>query len=415
MSAYVIIGNGVAAIGCIEGIRAHDTESKIIIISEEQHPVYCRPLISYYLEGKTDLEKMQYRDENFYKNTNCEVLYGKKAVKIDSLKKTIELDDASSVSYDELCIATGSSPFIPPFAGLESVEKKFSFMTLDDMLALDAAITEQSRVLIVGAGLIGLKCAEGLSGRVQSITVCDLADRILSSILDSECASIMQKHLEKNGIHFMLEDSAVSFDKTMAHMKSGSTVDFDILVLAVGVRANTSLIKDIGGEVNRGIIINTGMETSISHIYAAGDCTEGMDISLGSNRVLAILPNAYMQGYCSGSNMAGANTVFDQAIPMNSIGFFGLHTMTAGASFPAEEGGEVYEEKTDTALKKLFIRNGKLTGFILIGDTCRAGIYTSLIREQIPLDTIDFDAMKKNAVSAAFSQKKRKIMFGGMV
>lgn len=417
MAQYVIIGNGVAAIGCIEGIRKEDTQNKIIVISEEPHPVYCRPLISYYLEGKTDLERMAYRSKDYYKEMNCDVLYGKKAVKIDNSAKQITLDDEAVIPYDKLCIATGSSPFVPPFPGLETVEHKYSFMTLDDTLALESAINRDSKVLIVGAGLIGLKCAEGLKDHVDSIIVCDLADRVLSSILDSDCAAMMQKHLEQNGIQFMLKDSVASFDKNTALMKSGRTVDFDILVLAVGVRANTTLLNESGGDVNRGILINNKMETSISDIYAAGDCTEGEDISYNGKRVLAILPNAYMQGNCAGVNMAGGTAVFDKAIPMNSIGFFGLHAMTAGSYYTSDEGGELYEEKTENTLKRLFTRDGYLTGFILIGDTdtSRAGIYTSLIREHIPLNSIDFETLKKSASTTAFSQEKRKHIFGGVV
>ena len=417
MAQYVIIGNSVAAIGCIEGIRKEDTQNKIVVISEETHPVYCRPLISYYLEGKTNLEKMAYRNPNFYEEMNCEVLYGRKAVKIDNTTKQITLDDKTIIPYNKLCIATGSSPFVPPFAGLETVEHKYSFMTLDNMLELESAISTDSKVLIVGAGLIGLKCAEGLKDRVLSITVCDLADRVLSSILDSDCASMMQQHLESNGIRFMLGDSAVSFDKNTALMKSGKIVNFDILVLAVGVRANTSLLSEISGKVNRGILINNKMEASIPDIYAAGDCTEGDDISYNGKRVLAILPNAYMQGNCAGINMAGGTAVFDRAIPMNSIGFFGLHTMTAGSYYTADEGGELYEEKTENTLKRLFTRNGYLTGFILIGNsvTNRAGIYTSLIREHIPLNSINFETLKKSACTTAFSQEKRKNIFGGVV
>ena len=154
MAQYVIIGNGVAAIGCIEGIRKEDTQNKIIVISEEPHPVYCRPLISYYLEGKTDLEKMAYRNPNFYDEMNCEVLYGRKAVRIDNTTKQITLNDETIIPYGKLCIATGSSPFIPPFAGLETVEHKYSFMTLDNMLELESAIDKDSKVLIIGAGLI---------------------------------------------------------------------------------------------------------------------------------------------------------------------------------------------------------------------------------------------------------------------
>lgn len=410
MKRYVIIGNGTAAVGCIEGIRSVDTQSPVTVISEEKHPVYCRPLISYFLEGKTDPERMNYRSGDFYDKMGCEVLYGEKAVKIDSKAKKVILESGSEIPYTDLCVAAGSSPFVPPFAGLEKVGRKFSFMTLDDALALDAAVSESSRVLIVGAGLIGLKCAEGLAGRVASITVCDLADRVMSSVLDAECAAVMQKRLEENGISFMLGDTAERFEENEAVMKSGKTVPFDILVLAVGVRANTALVKDIGGEVNRGIVVNDRMETGVDGVFAAGDCTEGNDISCGTKRVLAILPNAYMQGHTAGVNMAGGGEVFDKAIPMNSVGFFGLHAMTAGSY-----DGEMYEEKGEGKLKRLFIRDGRLVGFMLIGETERAGIYTSLIREQTPLGTVDFEMLKKIATSFAFSPEIRRKKFGGVV
>lgn len=410
MKQYVIIGNGVAAVGCIEGIRSIDKESKITVISEENHPVYCRPLISYYLENKTDTQRMNYRSPDFYEKSGCAVLYGKTATGIDTSSKTVTLDDGTKLPYTSLCVAAGSSPFVSPFDGLDSVKNKFGFMTLDDTLALEKAVTKDSKVLIVGAGLIGLKCAEGLKDRVASITVCDLADRVLSSILDTECAQMMQKHIEANGIRFMLGDTVSHFDESSAKMKSGKTVDFDVLVLAVGVRANTTLIKEIGGEVNRGILVNEKMETSICDIYAAGDCTEGFDISLGQNRVLALLPNANMQGHTAGINMAGGNDVFDKAIPMNSIGFFGLHAMTAGTY-----EGELYEEKDENSLKRLFTKDGILKGYILIGKTERAGIYTSLIREKTPLDTIDFETMKKVATTAIFSSENRRKKFGGVV
>lgn len=415
MKNYVIIGNGVAAAGCIEGIRSIDKLSKITVISAENYAVYCRPLISYYLEGKTTLEKMNYRDDDFYETNGCEVIYGKQAVKIDKDSKTVTLDDNTKISYDSLCIATGSSPFVPAFPGLETVQNKFSFMTIDDTLALEKAVTKDSKVLIIGAGLIGLKCAEGIRDKVSEITVCDLADRILSSILDDECASLMQKHLEKHGIKFMLCDTAESFNGNTAKMKSGASVEFDVLVLAVGVRANTALLKDIGGDVNRGIIVDDKMQTSISDIYAAGDCSEGNDISIGQKRVLAILPNAYMQGNCAGKNMAGGNSVFDNAIPMNSIGFFGLHAMTAGSYFTEKEGGELYEEKGETNIKRLYMKDGHLTGYIIIGDVNRAGIYTSLVREKTSLDTLNMDLLKKNPSLAMFFPEIRRKKLGGVI
>ncbi len=415
MNRYVIIGNGTAAAGCIEGIRTADQEGAISVVSEEEHDVYCRPLISYYLEGKTDPERMRYRPAGFYEDNGCKVYRGRRAVKIDVSGKTVHLDDGCRLPYTAVCVAAGSSPFVPPFKGLDTVEKKFSFMTLDDAFALEKAVAPGSRVLIVGAGLIGLKCAEGLKERAGEIIVSDLANRVLSSILDDRYAAVMQEHLEKNGIRFLLGDSVERFEKNRAFMRSGAKVNFDVLVLAVGVRANISLVKDAGGETNRGILINEKMETSLEDIYAAGDCTEGTDISSGTRRPLAILPNAYMQGHCAGVNMAGGSEVFDKAIPMNSIGFFGLHAMTAGTYFPKEEGGTVFEEEDGSSVKRFYVRGGLLTGFMILGDADRVGIYTSLIREKIPLDTINFDLLKKTATFAAFPRESRVQKFGGAV
>ena len=410
MKKYVIIGNGTAAVGCIEGIRSVDQTGEITVISGENRHVYSRPLISYYLEGKTDLQKMKYRGDGFYTENGCTVLYGKTAVSIDAENKTVKLDDGEEVEYDELCVAAGSRPFVPPFEGLDTVTRKFSFMTLDDALSLEKALSKDSRVLIVGAGLIGLKCAEGIAARVKEITVCDLAGRVLSSILDDDCAAIVQKHLEDNGLKFLLADSVTKFDKNTAYMKSGKTIGFDILVLAVGVRANSETVKNAGGDVNRGIIVNTKTETSLPHIYAAGDCAEGYDASIDANRVLAILPNAYMQGHTAGVNMAGGEAVFDNAVPMNSIGFFGYHIMTAGSY-----GGEMKEEKTADTVKRFFTGNGILKGFMLLGQTERAGIYTSLIREKTPLDSIDLELAEKIASNLIFSQNVRRKKFGGVV
>ena len=411
MNPFVIIGNGAAAAHCVEGIRSVDKNTPVTVISAEKHPVYCRPLISYFLEGKADPVRMNYRPDDFYDQNNCTVLYGRTAAAVDPVNKTVTLDDGVSLPYAALCVAAGSSPFIPPAEGLDSVEQKFCFLTLDDAVALKRAADKESRVLIVGAGLIGLKCAEGLRPLVKEITVCDLADRVLSSILDHDCAARMQAQMERQGIRFLLSDTAVRYENNTALMKSGKRIDFDLLVLAVGVRANTSLVKSCGGETDRGILVSERMETSLPDVYAAGDCAQGMDASLGQSRVLAILPNAALQGRCAGINMAGGNAVFDNAIPMNAIGFFGLHALSAGC----DRGGEVYEENDERHLKRMYVKDGRLTGFMLIGDTARAGIYTSLIREKTPLDTLDFERLKQTPTTAAFPADERRQKFGGEV
>lgn len=399
---YVIIGNSAGAIGCIEGIRSVDKQGKITLISNESHHTYSRPLISYLIYGKTDEQRMKYRPDSFYADNSVETYLGKSVVKIDKDAKNVTLDDKTTIAYDKLLVATGSSPFVPPMDGLDNVKNKFTFMTLDDAKGLQAVIGSDKKVLIVGAGLIGLKCAEGICKKVGKITVVDLAERILPSILDETGSKMMQAHIEKSGVEFILGDSVANFSADKATLKSGKVVDFDIVVLAVGVRPNVSLVKEIGGNVNRGIETNDKCETSIADIYSAGDCTESFDISAKENRVLALLPNAYMQGECAGINMAGGEKLYNKAIPMNAIGFFGLHIITAGSYT-----GEAYTVESEETYKKLFTKDGLLVGYILIGEIARAGIYTSLIREKTPLNTIDFELIKEKPQLMAFSKKDR--------
>lgn len=407
---YVIIGNSIASVGCIESIRKHDTEGTITVIGEERHQCYGRPLISYLLEGKTSREKMVYRSPSFYERNKVSLVLGKRATRIDTEKKEVETENGDRYPYDKLLVATGSRPFVPPMKNLESVKRRFSFMSLDDADALEQAIDRESRVLIIGAGLIGLKCAEGIRRRVKSVTVVDLADRVLPSILDQDGARMVQRHLEQNGITCILGDSVAEFQEDEALLKSGTVVGFDILVIAVGVRPNSSLVAEAGGETGRAILVDDHCRTSLEDVFAAGDCTEGFDMVSGERKVLAILPNAYMQGETAGSNMAGSEATFDKGMAMNAIGFFGMHIITAGTY-----RGEATAIGTETGYKKLFVDGNRLSGYILIGDTIdRAGIYTSLVRNKTDLDTIDFDLVARQPMLMAFAQKERQQKLGGV-
>jgi NAD(P)H-nitrite reductase large subunit len=421
---FVIIGNSAAGIGCVQGIRDKDKTSKITIISDEPYFTYSRPLISYWLKNAVTDENMKYRGRDFYKENNVDTILGKRAVKIDTTAKKVILDDNSEVVYDKLLVGTGSKPFVPPAPGLEETGY-FTFMKYDDAKAIRQAVKPGAKVLIVGAGLIGLKAAEALHEYTENITVIDLADRILSSILDEQAAKIMQKHIEGKGVKFFLGTSVNNFigiesnvnsddfvlsptssaiPKT-AHLKNGETVDFGILIMAVGVRPNVELIKDAGGEVNRGIVTEKSQAVKgLTDIYAAGDCTESFDSSVNDNRILAILPNAFLQGEIAGKNMSGQDFMYVNAIPQNAIGFFGLHIITAGSY----NGDDAYEVTDGDNYKKLFINKDRLVGFILMGKyVAKAGIYTSLIKEKIPLSEIDFNLLKDNPGLAAFSRNRR--------
>lgn len=399
---YVIIGNSTAAIAAIEGIRSLDGKGEITVISSEKHHCYGRPTISYCLKGDIKRENMYYRGADFYERQGVKLLLGKTAEKIDAESKEVILSDGEKIGYDKLLVAAGSHPFVPKMNGLDKVKNAFNFMTYDDMLALERTLSKSKNVLVVGAGLIGLKCVEGIIDRVGSVAVVDLADRVLPSVLDKEGAAFVQKKLQEKGAKFVLNDCVAEFAEKYAKLKSGREIPFDILIVAVGVTPNISLVKDAGGECNRGIIIDKSCKTTLKDVFAAGDCAEGYDMLTNSNRVLALLPNAYYQGKCAGINMAGGESTFDKGIPMNAVGFFGLHVLSAGIY-----EGECIKEVTADGYKKLFIKDGKLVGFIIIGDITRAGIYTSLIRDGVDLGTVDKELLFKAPQLLAFSKDVR--------
>jgi len=405
---YVIIGNSAAGIGAVEGIRQIDRQGDITVITDEPYHTYSRPLISYLLLGKVTEDTMKYRSDDFYEKNNC-ILLNAFVTEIDAETKHVILADDARISYDKLLMGTGSTAFVPQIKGLESVMCKHTFMNLHDAKGLSGALEKNKRVLIIGAGLIGLKCAEGIAGSVSRITVLDLAPRVLSSILDDDGAKIIQNHLESKGIDFKLSLSINYFDKNIAVLSDGSKINFDILILAMGVRPNTGLLNGIA-EIDRGIVINEKSETTKPDIYAAGDCTQTVDISDGQKKIMALLPNAYMQGECAGINMAGGTKSLDNMIPMNAIGFCGLHVITAG-----NYTGDVYTETMGNVYKRLYYSENKLNGYILIGNVDKAGIYTNLIRERTPLDTLDFALICQKPGLIAFSKEDRKIKLGGIL
>ncbi|MBD5145490.1 MAG: NAD(P)/FAD-dependent oxidoreductase [Ruminococcus sp.] len=407
---YVIIGNSAAAIGTIQGIRLVDKEGQIVVISDEKYHTYSRPLISYWLKGAVTEENMRYRDEDFYEKNDVDTLFGTRVTKINPAAKTVTIENGNEISYDKLMIATGSKPFIPPMEGLDKVAKKFTFMTFDSAKAVKEAVTEGAKVLIVGAGLIGLKAAEALEHYGADMTVIDLADRILPSILDEDASAIMQKHIESKGVKFILGTSVKEFSENSALLNNGDTVEFDMVILAVGVRPNTELAAEAGGTVNRGIVTDQKQAVNgLKDVYAAGDCTESLDITTGQQKILALLPNAFMQGEVAGQNMAGKETYYLNAIPMNAIGFFGLHIITAGSY-----DGEAFTETDGVKnYKKLVTKDNELKGFILMGDVKRAGIYTSLIKHHISIDECDFELLKEKPQMIAFSRGYRNEKLAG--
>ncbi len=384
----VIIGNSAAAVGCIEGLRAAGSKAEITVISDENYPVYSRPLISYYLYGKVQKEKMGYRDADFYEKNAVTLIKGTKAEAIDTKAKTVAAG-GKKYPYDKLLIATGSVPFYPQIEGMNEKNTQ-TFLKRDDAEAIKALIKPETRVVIAGAGLIGLKAAEGLAPHCARITVIELANRVMPTILDEKAASYLQKALEEKGVEIILDDSITKVSGvdyvTGITTKSGREVPCDLFVLAVGVRPNVKLAQDIGVKTGRGIIVDETCRTNVENIYAAGDVTESRDAVSGEIKIMALWPNAYAQGETAGMHMTGSNCTCPPLFPMNAVTFFGYPVITAGIL--DANTSTVYEREDGNGFARLYIREHNLTGVALFGNAVdRAGLFTTLIREKTPIQS----------------------------
>ncbi|SDG02608.1 Pyridine nucleotide-disulphide oxidoreductase [Thermoanaerobacter thermohydrosulfuricus] len=304
----VIIGNSVAMVGAVEAIRKYDTSSEIVVISDETYHVYSRPLISYYLGNLVSEEKMIYREKDFYRKNKVETVFGIKAISIDERKKEVHLENGDSISFDKLLIATGGKPIIPPVEGLNK-KNVHTFIKMDDAKKLKEAAKPGSKAVIVGGGLIGFKAAEGLHHLGVDVTIVELADRILSTILDAEGASLVSQSLQNDGIKII---TGTTVDKIIGDeyvkgvlLKNGKELEADNLIIAIGVVPNVDVVRNTSISINRGILVDNTMKTSVEDVYAAGDVAEGYDMLVESNRVVPIWPNAYMQGEIAGYNMIG--------------------------------------------------------------------------------------------------------------
>ncbi len=394
---YIIIGASAAGLACAEQIRKEDKDGEITVFTKENYLPYSRPSISYYLKGVVKESSMYLRKSSYYDAACIKIITGAEIKSIDRKAKTIKAG-RKSYSYDKLCLCTGSKPFVPPMKNVSGKINALTFLDLESTKQIKATADKNTRAVVIGAGLIGMKAAEGLSKVCRSVDVVELAPRVLPSILDEKSAKSVKKYLEEQGhIRFHLEQTVTEAKSkgnriTSVILKSGKDLPCDLLILAVGVRPETELAEKAGIEVNRGIITDPAtMQTSDKNIYAAGDCAVSVDMLDGSKRVIALWPNAVNQGTVAGSRMAGGGLTIKGSYSVNAIDFYGLRICTCGL---INAVGGKYSDKiirSGDSYKRLIFESGRLVGYVLINSSDNAGIYTSLIESKEELSTLTGD------------------------
>ncbi|KIE42729.1 MULTISPECIES: NAD(P)/FAD-dependent oxidoreductase [Geobacter] len=388
---YVIIGNSVAAVGAIRGIRSIDQQGTITVISRERHNAYGRPLISYLLGGLVTEKRMAYLPEDFYEKNRVNLLLNSEVTGIDTAARQVRIAGGDTIGYDRLLVATGGDPFIPPIEGMADKDRIFTFTTWDDAAKLKGIASDIGRVVVIGGGLIGLKAAEGLHLLGKQITIVELADRILSAAFDRPAGRVVAKKMKANGIDVITEDTVVRIEGDGAEiagvtLRSGDFIPCDTIIVAIGVRPACGFLKGSGVEVNRGIVVDDRMETSVEGIYAAGDVAEAKDFFSGVKNPMPIWPDAYIQGDIAGVSMAGGARAYEGGLAMNSIELFKVSTISMGITNPAEpKEYEIltYQDLENYQYRKIVIKDGLLAGAVLVGAVDRAGIFSGLIREKI--------------------------------
>ncbi|MFB3894228.1 MAG: NAD(P)/FAD-dependent oxidoreductase [Phycisphaerae bacterium] len=394
-TTYLILGNSTAAVNAVEAIRERDREGSMVVVAREPQHVYSRPLISYRLAGKVDDARMDYRDRAFYERNNVQPLLGVAAVNVDAEARAVSLSDGRRIEFEKLLIATGGAPIRPPIPGLDA-RGVFTFTTWADEQAIDKYI-EANKVraaVVLGGGLIGLKTVEALVDRDVPVTVVELADRILAVTFDKDAARLAEKALAEKGVGIRTGETirevfADGGKVSAVLLSNGEGLDCDLLIVAIGVRPDLSVVAGSGIKTDRGILVDTHMATSVDGIYAAGDVAQALDALSGQSRPIPILPAAARQGRIVGANMAGGDATYEGGVPMNAVDVVGLPTISVGQTVQ-QEGDEVLarlDEKNRT-YRKLVIRGNRIIGAIFIGRIERAGIFTGLIRSR--LDVSDF-------------------------
>lgn len=378
---HVIIGAGPAGLTAAKTIRGLRQEDEIVVISTDQK-VYGRNMLLRYLSGEKTAEKINFVEPDFFEKYQVRWISGQGAEEIYPEPKEVLLSDGSRESYDRLLIASGARPSIPPVEHLRDASGVFVFRDMPDADAILEEISQGCRVAVIGSGLVGMDVTEALLHRGCQVTVVEMADRIIPLQLDQEAAARYQKAFEERGASFFLQakvESCLIDSDSHARgilLADGRNIDCDIIVVAAGVRPNFSFAKS-SVKSDRGVTVNEHMMTSLPDIFAAGDVT-----GLTGTWLCAV-----EQGKVAGENMAGKDSVYQNAYPpRNGLNYYGIMSLAIGDIFL--DGGTYVVKREEKSYQRGVVLDGVLRGMLLVGNIAKGNAWTKMISEgkQVPAD-----------------------------
>jgi nitrite reductase (NADH) large subunit len=352
----------------------------ITIIGEEPQLAYNRVLLSSLLAREVSESEIELKPRAWWEARGVELLTGKRVVEIDVKGRFVRLRGGGRVGYSKLVLATGSEAIRLPLPGAE-LSGVLTFRDRADVDAILARAKARSRAIVIGGGLLGLEAAAGLNKAGVSVTVVHIMDRLMERQLDEEAARLLQSQLEARGIEVLLnaESSAVQGRRKVGglRLKDGRCVDAQMVVMAAGIKARAGLARIAGLDVNRGIVVGDDMQTSAANIFALGECAEHRGICYG------LVEPAYEQARVLAHNLAGAEARYEGSLLATNLKVSGIPVFSAGDCAGGEASETiVFKDPGRGAYKKLVVKDGRLTGAVLVGDTEDALWYLELIRSR---------------------------------
>ncbi|MEW9672893.1 nitrite reductase large subunit NirB [Ammoniphilus sp. 3BR4] len=378
----VLVGNGMAGVRCIEELLKISPEGfEITIIGQEPHPNYNRILLSKVLQGDTTIADITINDWDWYQKHDINLLTGETVIKIDTKRQIVYTNRQRNVTYDELILATGSLPFMLPLPGADK-EGVTAFRDIKDCQKMIETSKRYKKAAVIGGGLLGLEAARGLLNLGMDVHVIHIFNYIMERQLDPTASIMLQRELEKQGMKFLLEkqtERIVGKHRVEGlQFKDGTKIDVDLVVMAVGIRPNVQLAKDSGLETNHGILVNDFLQTNTPHIYALGECAEHR------GTVYGLVAPIYDQAKVLARKVCGAeDNGYEGSILATQLKVSGVDVFSAG-EFVTRDDTQALQMRDDMqgVYKKVLLRNDKVIGAVLFGDTSQSSSLLGMINRQ---------------------------------
>jgi NAD(P)H-nitrite reductase large subunit/rubredoxin len=382
----LIIGNGAAGYYTAKNIREKSKNASLTIVSSEKYLSYYRPQVSAYLAKGTLEDSMFISSEAWYKSNNINLILSKTITKLDTDNKKVFLDNNEELSYDKLILANGSRSSILPVKGIDKVNV-FTLRNIDDANNIKDTIASSKNAVVIGGGLLGLEAASELKESGLNVTVVEFMPGLLGRQLDSEGAEIFQKSVDTYGINVLLGESAEEIlgepKVTGVKLKSGKILDADLVLFSVGIIPNKEIASNTSIEVNRGIIVNDKMATSVEGIYACGDVAEA------NGRVYGNWPAAIEMAKVAALNVLGLNSQFKDFVPSTVYEGMGIEIFSCGDVNSSYKSLEI-KDNEENFIEKIFFKEDIIVGGYIIGDTSSAQNIVKAI-----VDKATFESIKK--------------------